>query len=1332
MSTAGQAVGGIVGAVGGFLIGGPQGALYGAQIGMMVGGYLDPPKGPKMFGPRLNDLSVQTSTYGAIIPRLYGTAAIHGNVLWLEGNALKEHVTTTKNKSGGKGGGKSAGTTTTYTYSATFAVGLCKGPIVGIRRLWIANELVYDAGSSDPAVIQASNALVGGWKLYPGSDTQAADHRIQADKGAANTPAWPGLAYIVLYDLDLTAKYNNSLAAVQIKAEICTGTAQSTFIETCAAMGWESNRAEFGCVVHNGRIKVLGGHVGAVGWGTSVYGDVWETGDAGIWRKATGEVLGDPALFSGSTGRGSFGCAVLNGTIYCVGGQVGDKTHGATVVNETASSADGESWSIDATAPWEARYRPSVCVHDGALYMAGGDSVTHHQRDVWRMSPGGSWNLVTDNAPWVAAGGTGRANAGFVSLNGYLYILSGYGDPAMPGLGYRDVWRSSDDGATWTQICTDYHSDGPFMAHGANPSVVVWGGEIWIIRPSSDNTDTTLWTEAWHSADGISWTHETLTSYPPFRDGGRAVIFNNSLFYVGGVGAPDTWLLAYRVMTPGTVPLSTIVASECLASALLASGDINATALTSSVRGFTVSSAGSIRSALEVLQGAFPFDALQAGYKVKFIPRGGSSVVAIAEGDLDARRGGDKPKDKLPMTREMESQLPRRVSVSYPDVDREYDTNEQGVERITSDAVNETRLDMAIVLNADEAARVADVLISLYWLERYEVGPFTLPPTFRSLEPGDVVTVTFAGHAYDIRLTRIEYGAGGILTCQGRFASAAIYSSTVSGSAGSANAGVPLSLAGPSDCWMLDLPCLAASQNTWGETAAVAGVNAGWKSAILYRSDDSGQSYDTIQGFSLGAKVFRATSILPAGRTDLPDVASTLTVTPASTGAALFSGTYADLLNGFNLAAFGAPGRWEIINFKTVTAGSGTALILSDFSRGLFGTEWAMTAHAVGDILVLLDYSAVSFVGVPPAAYLSPRLWRAVTLGAEFNDYVDIVETYRGANLKPLAPVGLSGGLNSATNDFAITWTRRTRLGGAWINGIDAPVSETSEAYEIEIWDSAFIALKRTLTASSPSVTYTAAMATADFGAPKMTLGVIVYQISSVIGRGYPAKARITSPLVDAFQSSARLMMHFDGAEGGTVFADSFGQNGVASGSPVTVQTPEPQFGTASGKFGSNGYITPTPCPFTGIANGSKYTWEFRFKVLTWVNGTDHNMICFICGSQMVFGAQENGGFIELFFALFGSGWPGLHGVTAVPTTDTNWHHVEVDCDGTNTYLFCDGALIASMVGAVNIGSTGPYHIGERSGGVPAGQWLIKEHNLIVGNNRHTTAFTPPSAPYNY
>ena len=116
--------GGLVGAVVGFFAGGgPTGALYGAQIGIMAGGYLDPPKGPTVNGPRLNDLTVQTSTYGAVIPRVHGTCTVNGNVIWLEGNQLRK-PSPRRNRAARAAAARRP---REPTYSASFAVGLCEG-----------------------------------------------------------------------------------------------------------------------------------------------------------------------------------------------------------------------------------------------------------------------------------------------------------------------------------------------------------------------------------------------------------------------------------------------------------------------------------------------------------------------------------------------------------------------------------------------------------------------------------------------------------------------------------------------------------------------------------------------------------------------------------------------------------------------------------------------------------------------------------------------------------------------------------------------------------------------------------------------------------------------------------------------------------------------------------------------------------------------------------------------------------------------------------------------------------------------------------------------------
>jgi hypothetical protein len=72
-------------------------------------------------------------------------------------------------------------------------------------------------------------------------------------------------------------------------------------------------------------------------------------------------------------------------------------------------------------------------------------------------------------------------------------------------------------------------------------------------------------------------------------------------------------------------------------------------------------------------------------------------------------------------------------------------------------------------------------------------------------------------------------------------------------------------------------------------------------------------------------------------------------------------------------------------------------------------------------------------------------------------------------------------------------------------------LGETTESYEMDIYSSsAYTTVKRTLSSTTPTLTYTSANQTTDFGANQGTLYVKVYQISANVGRGYPLTTTIT------------------------------------------------------------------------------------------------------------------------------------------------------------------------------------------------------------------------------
>lgn len=177
----------VLGAVGG-AIAGPIGAVIGSAVGSVVDGYLFSPS-VRREGPRLQDLSVQGSAYGAAVPLLYGRTRVAGNVIWSTG--LKERRTEEK-----QGGGKRGSVTTVhYIYSASFAVALSARPIRSVGRVWADGKLIRGT---------AGQLTVGGrMRIYTGHERQLPDPLIEAVQGVGNAPAYRGLAYVVFEDLAL-------------------------------------------------------------------------------------------------------------------------------------------------------------------------------------------------------------------------------------------------------------------------------------------------------------------------------------------------------------------------------------------------------------------------------------------------------------------------------------------------------------------------------------------------------------------------------------------------------------------------------------------------------------------------------------------------------------------------------------------------------------------------------------------------------------------------------------------------------------------------------------------------------------------------------------------------------------------------------------------------------------------------------------------------------------------------------------------------------------------------------------------------------------------------
>ncbi|MFA5170431.1 MAG: phage tail protein [Sulfuriferula sp.] len=1101
MSSIGQAVGGIVGAVIGFYVGGPSGAVYGAQIGMMAGGLIDPPKGPVINGPRLNDLSVQTSTYGAFIPRNYGTIAQNGNVFWLQGDRLTE-VKTSAN-SGSKGGPNS--TTNSWSYFATFAVGLCEGPIDGISKIWIGPDLFYDAGSSDVSAVIASNAAAAGFTLYTGTDTQLPDPLIQADKGIANTPAYRGLAYIVFHNLAL-AKYSNSLMGAQVKVEIVkNGTLTTTLTSQKVTSSGGTNSTGF--TVGNYLILPLAysSDPGYSGWGSM---HVYNLNDPS-----------NPALVFASNFGDTFFSPNVN-AINPTGNRIyslDSRANGVRVTDITNPASPAKLASLSSTT---GDYSNVIAVGNLYCYTAG----NFNYLNVWSLDPTGdaSTYLTLISKPSIPA----LTKTGLATNNGYLYILSSTGiyiyDEATFTLQSIALGTSISGVMFENNIMYVTGAYGFYICDVSNPSSVtilgsfassVLSGCYHLAKHGNFIAMGNYVSSTLYIIDVSSQPSPHLLLTKAITAGSEWVNYANNYFFAYSHDSTkqtfETLFLAANIISTVSPPLSTIIQSECLTSKLLTAPDLDVTEMTDTVRGYRISATGAIRGGLDPLRAAWPFDVVQHGYQIKFKRRGSASVVTIPAGLLDARMAGDAPGVRITDSREMDLILPRKVTVKYLDVTREYNTNEQYSERLNTDAVNERIVDLPVVFNATEAAQKAESLLYLYWLERYDIT-IKLPQDYDNLEAGDVITVNGENATYELRLVAVNTQPSGIIECQAKYNSASIYVSApaATGSEGSST-GSALTTAGNSTYQLLDIPLLQDTYDTAGFSVAMTGYLSTWTGGVLYRTDDNGQTWQDLQAFPPpGAVIGFATNTIAVNGGTTLDKASIL-------AAKLYAGTLSSVTQdqmfaGQNWFAYGVDGRWEIIAAQNCILQSDGSYKISDLMRGQMGTEWATGLHVANDNLILLDITKLGFITVNSSSIGTLRNYRAITSGATLDSDTNRAFTYQGVNLECLSPCQFTGSRHPTTRDWTLSWTRRTRYAG-WRDYVDAALGETTEAYEMDIYSSsAYTTVKRTLSSTTPTLTYSSANQVTDFGANQGTLYVKVYQLSSTVGRGYPLTTTIT------------------------------------------------------------------------------------------------------------------------------------------------------------------------------------------------------------------------------
>lgn len=664
---------------------GPIGSMIGGMLGAALGNALFP---EQIDGPKLGDFQMMTSTYGAAIPMIWGGMRVGGNVFWV--SAIREVEVT---ESQGKGGGPEVTYKKRY---ADIAVGLCAGEIVGIRKLWMNQKLVYDLGdAADISTIYASFAQGGeGMRFYPGSQTQMPDPTIEAGKGVGETPAYRGLAYVVFVNLELGTTFPN------ITAEVIRG---GTTLGPRGIFGidWDLEYGSSSQV----RILSVGGEVIAR---AEDYRTFASLGDGTDSRIAAPELAGPWPRNRVDVASSGFESLLLwpenELGIYTMTLPASNTSGGraATSIRQAAMNEDGE---LEATG---ANFS-STLMDSGNFIFALIPSVDReHVLALMAEADDGE-----DPTYWVL---WHYADAAFTEVRrGTIPTPLG----AYPSGGAM----SSQNGGTQVYYAGMLESD---LEH------------FWSVGTAGEKNIKVY---------EITGEDELLLvaeiEYPdvdPTMFGPVSVYADNACAWVDASGNLFGFTRAPSLAIDLT--LDQLVEEICL-EAGLAADEIDVTDLEEiEVQGYLLKQQGSARAAIEPLMVAYAFDAVESDDAVKFVRRNSTAAVTIPQDDLGAGQG-QAAEAVVETTRAQESELPMLVEVSYMAPHADYQVGTQRVTRGTTESVDKRQFQLPLALSDQEAIEIAYRMQYELWIARNQRS-WSTTVKYAAVEPTDVVDLEVA------------------------------------------------------------------------------------------------------------------------------------------------------------------------------------------------------------------------------------------------------------------------------------------------------------------------------------------------------------------------------------------------------------------------------------------------------------------------------------------------------------------------------------------------------------------------------------------------------------
>lgn len=1142
LTLAGQAAGA---AIGGSILG-VSAATIGGTIGMVVGNVLFN-KPPDQRGPKLSSLETSTAADGTAIPIMWGTMRVAGQVCWAPKLTRKVRRTSV----GGKGGGATASSEyATGSWYVSFGYNRDGVPRT-LRRAWANKKLIYDATGSG-AVIEDGISFT----YYDGTQTTP-DPTMEGIIGEGNVSAHTGQAGMVFDDQNLE-EWGNHIPSIE--AELVENGSSTTDLTdiNLADRGYVGVSTGPGYMWFDSVRQLL--WVSIVGGSSSNYGALFAINphtQKVIWQRLNSDTAGNNSGYMALTNyekladrvafaRGGFVevydtttfaslgtysvsfpayvWPMFRGVLYEKGGGNlgywrGDIDTDATI---TVPSGYGAGNHAAATKTW-------------ALGVLGERDPTDDVSHVFIPTDGGNHGYFRLSLPHVAStptltavvsayastvapvdGITGLAlpNGSFVSGGVYTDVTDSYWFPFSPVGGTDDFLVEIDP--TSGSVVGFYDLSSRLDGYVGSFNWGASSGHPYITYDSAarrlwfTSNAYLCWFDAASKKGGVY--SGTPVDSPVFYHRDSGVAFGQQWNDVPAPSYDRIWIMSVDNVAQASVAVASVIRDCCVRAGIPASTVVFSNVDTY-VTGVIANQHTSAKDMVNpLLQYAYA-DGYESEYKLKFVARGAAVATTLSSDYINAAVPNSRP-ESVELTEPHSIELPKHVDLRFYNALNAHQIGDALASWHTGRSERRSVISMPLSITPDQALKRAGMLLSAMY-SRQQVR-LTYGPRYAKFEPTDVVNVPLNDRVERVRIDNIQRGVNGIRKVSASFdrAEDAQYyaSAAVTNTRGEA-----IVNDSPLFPFWIDLPMLRDTDGEHpGPYIALYNYSSGFEVGELYTSLDN-NAYNAVAQFDT-EPLFGIVTNVPndVASFGVFDIDSVLNVEMLGGTGTLESVSTAVLLAGGNAAAWGKPGRFELIQWLSVAVTSAGTRQFGSLLRGRRGTDNNMNNHEANDWFIVLDDESLSRLVYSVSDINRAVYTRAARAGESYADVTPSVFSVTNTALRPYSPISALYASASTGGDLLGGWTRRTRAGGSYVgfyDNVGGSLSEDSESWEIDVVNTATGSVVVSgIATTAANHAYSSASQVADGVNTLGTVTFRIFQISAAVGRGNYASVTYERP----------------------------------------------------------------------------------------------------------------------------------------------------------------------------------------------------------------------------